>query len=288
MKRLKKGPELKLSELKVPPVLRDLYGDLRDRRLLPLLALVLVAIVAVPFLLSESPPETPPPLSSAGPSEAAQASSLTVVEAHPGLRDYRRRLRGRAPTDPFHQRFSGPMLKGAKLRSVTETGGSPSESTSTTTESGGSVVDVIEGESGGGSEPANPGGTSSPPAGPQTQAFTFAMKVQISHTEEQEDGSQKMGEPVVREGVRPLTPLPGEKAPVVTYLGANLETGKAIFMISKDVTAAFGDAKCISGTDSCELMEVEKGFPETFEYGPNKVRYKFNVIKLDPVQTGKP
>lgn len=290
MKRLKKGPELKLPELKVPPVLRDLYGDLRDRRLLPLLALILVAIIAVPFLLSESPPETPPPLStgSAGPSEAAQASSLTVVEAHPGLRDYRRRLRGRAPTDPFHQRFSGPMLKGAKLQSVTETGESSSESTSSTGESGGSVAEIIEGGSGGGSEPASPGGTNPAPAGPPTQAFTFAMKVQISHTEEQEDGSQKMGEPVVREGVRPLTPLPGEKAPVVTYLGANLETGKAIFMISKDVTAAFGDAKCISGTDSCELMEIEKGFPETFEYGPNKVRYKFNVIKLDIVRSRKP
>jgi hypothetical protein len=289
MKRLKKGPELK-----VPPVLRDLYGDLRDRRLLPLLALVLVAIVAVPFLLSESPPEPPPPSAdSAGPSEAAQASSLTVVEAHPGLRDYRRRLRGRAPTDPFHQRFSGPMLKGAKLQSVTETGESSSQSTSSTSESGGSVADIIEGGSGVGSEPANPGGANPgganpAPAGPQAQAFTFAMKVQISHTEEQEDGSQKMGEPVVREGVRPLTPLPGEKAPVVTYLGANPETGKAIFMISKDVTAAFGDAKCISGTDSCELMEVEKGFPETFEYGPNKVRYKFNVIKLDVVRPGKP
>jgi len=201
---------------------------------------------------------------------------------------YRRRLRRRAPTDPFHQRFSGPMLKGAKLQSVTETGESSSESTSSTSESGGSVADIIEGGSGGGSEPANPGGTNPVPAAPQTQAFTFAMKVQISHTEEQEDGSQKMGEPVVREGVRPLTPLPGEKAPVVTYLGANLETGKAIFMISKDVTAAFGEAKCISGTDSCELMEVEKGFPETFEYGPNKVRYKFNVIKLDVVRSGKP
>jgi hypothetical protein len=293
MKRLRKGPELKLSELKVPPVLRDLYSDLRDRRLLPLLALVLVGIVAVPFLLGESASEAPPPAQTEGAgTEAAQASALTVVEAHPDLRDYRRRLRGRAPADPFHQRFSGPMLKGAKLRSVSETGESSSESSTTTGESGGSVADIVEGGSGSdagdGGQPASPGKSGSAPAAPPTQAFTVAMKVQISHTEEQEDGSQKMGEPVVREGVRPLTPLPGEKAPVVTYLGANLETGKAIFMISKDVTAVFGDAECISGTDSCELMEVEEGSPETFEYGPNKVRYKFNVIKLDLVRSGKP
>ena len=40
-----------MPELKVPPFLIDLYYDLRDRRLLPLVALVVVAIVAVPFLL---------------------------------------------------------------------------------------------------------------------------------------------------------------------------------------------------------------------------------------------
>ena len=56
MKRI--GPELKMpklkgSDAKVPPVLADLYYDLRDRRLLPLIALILVAIVAAPFLLKE-------------------------------------------------------------------------------------------------------------------------------------------------------------------------------------------------------------------------------------------
>lgn len=46
-----KGPELKMPEMKVPTFLSDLYWDLHDRRLLPLVALIVVAIVAVPFLL---------------------------------------------------------------------------------------------------------------------------------------------------------------------------------------------------------------------------------------------
>ena len=54
MKRLKAGPELKMPDLKMPQFLVDLYWDLRDRRLLPLVGLVLVAIVAVPFLLGGS------------------------------------------------------------------------------------------------------------------------------------------------------------------------------------------------------------------------------------------
>ena len=47
-----------MPELKTPDFLSDLYYDLRDRRLLPVVALVIVAIAAVPFLLggdSEEP-----------------------------------------------------------------------------------------------------------------------------------------------------------------------------------------------------------------------------------------
>ena len=117
MKRLKKGPELKMPELKVPPFLVDLYWDLRDRRLLPLVALVVVAIVAVPFLLGGGSEELAPPAfcghrDVAAPTrEAAEAASLTVVQAKPGLRDYRKRLAGRKPTDPFKQRYTAPRLR---------------------------------------------------------------------------------------------------------------------------------------------------------------------------------
>jgi hypothetical protein len=279
MKRL--GPELKKPEMKVPPVLRDLYLDLRDRRLLPLLALVLIAIVAVPLLLSEDPeePTAAPRVGSTAGAAGKQASSLTVVRSTPGLRDYRRRLRHREPTDPFRQRYTSPVLKGAELGSESSTSESSSESLTEEGTSGGSNVAP---PSGGG--PPAPGDI---PDG-KFKLYTFTMKVQISRTEEDEAGNVKMGEPAIREGVRPLTPLPGEKAPVVTYLGANLQTGKALLMVSKDVTATFGEAECVSGTDSCELLEVEKGFPEIFEYGPNHVRYKFNVIKLEVVRTGKP
>jgi hypothetical protein len=51
MNFLKKGPELKKPNLNVPPVLGDLYYDFRERRLLPILALAVVAVIAVPFLL---------------------------------------------------------------------------------------------------------------------------------------------------------------------------------------------------------------------------------------------
>jgi hypothetical protein len=273
----------------VPPVLRDLFQDLRDRRLLPLLALVLVAIVAVPFLLgggSEEEPASAPGFA-APPAQTAEAARLTVVEAKPGLRDYRKRLRARVATDPFKQRYTAPVLKGSKLQSESTTSGGESSSTTTTTESStGAVVESPTGGGGGAESGSGGGGGNGGVQTPPLTLFTFAVDVQYAHTEEKADGSVEMGAPTKHEKVKPYTPLPGVKAPVVTYLGIGAEAKTALLMVSRDVTALFGDGKCVSGTESCELLEVETGIPETFEYGPNHVRYKINVLKIVPLVAG--
>jgi hypothetical protein len=291
MKRL--GPDLKLpkslkaSDLKVPPFFSDLYLDLRDRRLLPLVALMIVAILAVPFLLggsdkSESPPVVKPIGGDAQASTTAQ--TFTVVQARPGLRNYRKRLARRKPVDPFKQRYTGPVLTGSQLNAQTTTESSTSSETAVTSPS--SSPSGGAGEGGGGA--GNGGGLVPGSDNPNLKLFTWTIKVQISRTETAADGSVKMGEPTLHENVKPLTPLPGDKTPVVTSLGINPSTGNALLMVSKEVTALFGDAKCISGTGSCELVEVEKGFPETFEYGPGHVRYKFKIIDIDLVRIAKP
>ena len=115
MKRLKKGPDLKMPELKAPAFLADLYYDLRDLRLLPLVALVVVAIAAVPFLHGSDPEEPVlPPVASGAEAGGVEASTLTVVEATPGLRSYRKRLKG-TPCDPFKQQYTTPPLPAKEL-----------------------------------------------------------------------------------------------------------------------------------------------------------------------------
>lgn len=295
MKRL--GPDLKdlkpsnlklPKDLKVPGPVRDLYLDLRDRRLLPLLALLVVAIAAVPILLSESgeaePPAPGPTAVTAEPDQDAQASSLAVVEAQPGLRDYRKRLKAREATNPFKQRFTKSNTKGAELQSQSETS-EGQKSSKSTTDGGGS-----SGEGGGdgnGNGSGNGGG--SPGQSPELRFYTWTIDVQISHSETLPDGSTKMGAPEVRKGVRSPKPLPAEKKPVVTYLGVKAQsenTLKALVMVSDEVTGVFGDAECASGIGHCELLEMEPGFPVVFEYGPSGVRYKIKIIDIDFIQTG--
>jgi len=304
MKRL--GPELKMpklkgSELKVPPFLSDLYVDLRERRLLPLIALIVVAIAATPILLgggSEELEPAPAPGPVAGASSVPSGQSLTVVQAQPGLRNYKKRLGHRKPTNPFEQRYDGPQVEGAQLNqptaatstSATVEGGGSSEPTSSPPSS--EPVETPSGDGGGGSHGGGVGngggggrgGDPVPPDG--LTYYTFAVNLQITRTETRKDGTVDRGEPTVHSEVKPPAALPGDKAQVVTYMGTSSKTHQPLFLISPKVESVFGEGKCVAGEESCQLIELEPGFPETFVYGGNQVRYKINVLKVIPMITG--
>lgn len=283
MKRI--GPDLKkpdLANVKVPKFATDLYHDLHERRLLPLIALILVAIVALPFLLGQSSEEAPRGAGApaVGQTKPAQASQLTVVEARPGLRDYHRRLRGRKATDPFRQQYTGAPAGGKLPGETSSTSTSESEGTSST---GGSASV---------SEPVPSSTSSSPPSddgGGATgglRLFTFAVDVKIVATRTAADGKKEKAEPEVRREVIPPAALPSAKSQVVTYMGISPKTGKPLFLASDDVEAIFGEPKCLSGSETCQLLELDVQMPTTFVFEPTDTRYKINVLKIEPVLKG--
>lgn len=288
MKRI--GPELKMpklkgGEMKVPPFLSDLYFDLRERRLLPLVALILVAIVATPILLAggSDEAEEPAPRPEVVTGEAAPASqrTLTVVKAAPGLRNYKKRLKHRTKTNPFKQRFNTPQTAGGELNEQTTTstsGGSGGPETVTSSPPSSEPVETSPGGGGGGN------GDPVPPSG--LIYYTFAVNLQITKIETKKDGTTEKTGPTTHKEVIPPAPLPGEKAQVVTYMGIDSKTRMPLFLISPKVSAVFGEGKCVSGEETCQLIALEPGFPETFVYGENGVRYKINVLKVVPVITG--
>jgi hypothetical protein len=307
MKRLK-GPELKLPNAKPPAFLVDVYWDLRDRRLLPLIGLVAVAIAAVPFLLGGREETTVPPLTAGageGALEAADASSLTVVEAQPGLRDYRRRLRGRSPSDPFKQRLLAPQLGGAQLNDGggEGSGGGSGEGSGSGEGAGGEGAGgegakgpgggskPAGGDADGGSSPGSGGGAATQPA-PAVDSFAGTIDVKIVREGGNDAASQAQSEsskPIVRHHVQPQSPLPGPNLPVFRYMGPSREAEghRPLLLISTDVRSVFGDSRCIAGEEACQLLEVEPGFPVTFVYGPSEVHYTVTVLKIVPPAAGQ-
>jgi hypothetical protein len=299
MKKLK-GPDLKKPDLKVPRFASDLYLDLRDRRLLPLVAFVLVAIVAVPFLLSDGSGESGPPKVEPPVNDSVNASQLTVVKATPGLRDYRERLKGRSPKDPFKGPEAKPDPAAAQLGTEGDNGFESSEvtstSTSTSTTTEGTTTEtrkttkdedgVVTTETETTTEDGEPGSSAEGAPGEIT-LFAFAIDVRIKKATTAPDGSTESSDPETRARVISPAPLPGEKAQVVTYAGISPKTKNPLFLISDEVTSIFGEAKCLSGDQRCQLLEVEKGLPLTLVYGPGGARYKITVLKIYPVTAGK-
>jgi hypothetical protein len=295
-----KRPQPKLPELKAPAFLADLYYDLRDRRLLPLIALVLVAIVATPILLGQSS-ETPPPVGAGAFAALREAgaggSKLTVVKATPGLRDYRKRLRGRRPTDPFRQSKAKPDLSGARLGGGAEAsseGGSASsnattKSTSTTVKETSTTKMTTESTTtnGSGEGISGAGNEGSGESSHGGTLYAWAADLTIVHSSGSEAEGNKQSDPPMKfEGVLGPTTLPSEKTQVVTYIGRSPKSHRAVFLVSPLVTGVFGEGKCAAGTGSCQLIELEAGFPEVFEYGEGTDRYTVKVTKLESVPDG--
>ncbi len=283
MKKLK-GPDLKMPSLKTPAFLSDLYYDLRDRRLLPLVALVIVAIAAVPFLLGGNPEEPYVPVPAGGLSAlgSEKTSKLTVVEATPGLRDYRKRLSDRSPTNPFKQRYTGlpesaQVQSSASGSSAESSGGAPIVTESSTTE----TTEVTEGGGSGGSAAGGEGGEG------QAPKLEFVIDVQISHSEKTAGGDEKMSPIEVRHDVPILAQLPGKKASVATLIGANVQKQRLVFLVSHAVKSISGEYSCITRGEICELLEVGEGILLEYVYEPTGVRYAIKVTNAAVIPARK-
>jgi hypothetical protein len=271
MNMLKKGPELKMPDLKVPDFVLDVYYDLKERHLLPLVALLLVALVAVPILLSGGSSSEEPEVAIATPSTATPAGKLVVARATPGLRDYRHRLAG-VPKDPFKQQFAGP--EGGEAGEGAPAGGEES----VTIES--SESSEISTETSEGGTPSEDNGE--PPEGGRLRYYSYAIDVRITPV-----SSKKNPQSTVRHNLPDMTMLPSRGVPALTFVAVTKDQKNAVMLVSDKVTGLFGDGVCIEGTEHCQLLALEPGIPETVVYGLDNRTYRIELLKLRLLRTDK-
>jgi hypothetical protein len=290
MNFLKKGPEIKLSEIKVPGPVKDVYYDLKDRHLLPLAVILLLAIVVVPFALGNSSSEEAPEVATSGGTSGATAvsgssSGELVAKSAPGLRDYKRRLDHLTSKNPFRQQYQRAEGSGTG-----EGSGEAGEEGSTTT---------IEGSETGGEENATEftlkhhlvyysyaidvkvttGG------GAQESRATESAGGTVAAGPSAIAGGGKGGKTQVRHNLPELTMLPSRETPAVIYMGSSKDGKKALMLVSSAVNSIFGDAPCVLGSTTCELLAMEPGLPETFVYGDNNRTFKIEVLQIHLVES---
>jgi hypothetical protein len=283
MNMLKKGPELKMPSLKVPNFLLDVYYDLRERHLLPLVAILLVALVALPFVIgrSSSDPEAEAESPIATPSAAVPSSELLVAKATPGLRDYRRRLEGEHATDPFIQKYTGS--KGGESGVGASSSGGEEEGSSGSFESTEPSEPTEPSETTGPPEEGN----GEPPDEGRLQYYSWAIDVRVVPVSSGKGKGKGKPEASVRHDLPDMTMLPSRDVPALTFIGVTKDAKRAVMLVSDKVTGLFGDGICIVGSEACQLIALEPGLPETVVYGADSRTYRVELLKLRLLKSDK-
>jgi len=264
--------------MKVPTQIQDVYRDLRDRRLLPVVIVLLVAIVAVPVLTGGSEPGSEPAVDIKAAELGAPETDPVVIADEPGLRDYTERLERLRSKNPFKQQLTQPIGGG---EASTDGGGSSGseiptqESTfgdtaSTGTTSTGTSVD--------GGEPVDAGTPAdTPPTKPadkpkgEPRVVTFSIDVKVG----------PIGGAFVRRGVESMTLLPNEGHPVLEYLQGSYDQTDASFAVSRRVSSTEGEGRCSPSRSRCEFLLLEVGEVQTFEYEPDGRTYRIKLLAVN-------
>jgi hypothetical protein len=314
MNWLKKGPDLKVSDLKVPDFAFDLYYDLKERHLLPLVVLLVVAMVAAPIYVKGSTKQDSEPLPRAAPiatgsNANAAGESIVVARSAPGLRDLKRRLKGARALDPFEQR-DGEATPAAESAVTGE--GAPAIGASTST-----PVEIPAEATVVGAEPSYSPPIEAPtpiesPLPPETgesaesrvgktggktrtRFESSAIDVRIvsvpaksAGSETPADAKPKTPQAQVRRNLPELTMLPARSTPAATFMGTSRDGKKALMLVSSDVVSIFGEASCVIGSQSCQLLALEPELPETFVYGPNERTFRIELLRINRTLSAKP
>jgi hypothetical protein len=284
-----------MSSPRMPRFFSDLARDLRDRRLLlPAIALI-VALIAVPVLLSSRSEPAPPPTTSAAAGNEATAVESAVITEGLGIRNYHKRLALLKRKNPFHQHYASPTKASVSIEGGNGGGGSTTstsesdasaaasdskvtvggDSTTTDTTSSGATaagtttVDETVTEIGG--QPAQP---------PKPEIRFYAGRVDVA--------VGMLGEVKKIRDVRYLDFLPSDKAPVASFISLDGAGDSAVFALSRDVVDTSGDGRCAPKIqDGCQFLTLGIGEQRTLKLADGTT-YRLKLLDAKVVRIPDP
>ena len=278
-----KKPDFDFSQVKVPQVVQDIYADLRDRKLLPIVGLLLVAIVAVPILLSSS--GSAPSVTETQPAEVVSApeAQAAVLAEDPGLRDYQQRLDALKAKNPFDQQYTATV---GGLTETTDTGGElPTTDTGVPTDTGSSSTPPPSSGGGGSTDTAAEVVTDDTTVDVDETVENPAEPTMLAFRVDLQFGPE--GDVKKHKNVKLLDVLD----PVGAFIGGTETGSKAVFSLSGNVAAVTGEGECAPDPGNCDFLLLKEGQSANLVYQPEddgpSVSYKLAIdeIRLVEVKT---
>ncbi len=268
--------------------LTSLKSDLLDRRVLPIVVVLGVALVAaLAFVLlagGSSTSSSVAPLPSA-PSATSATSGVTVTAATASSNSAVSETTSGAPAhgaavrDPFKQptntSTSAPAKPSGSEASSNGSGSSGSSGSSTTPsqpESSGSS------KSTGGSSPSK---APSKPSKPKQPATIYHVTAQFGLAPTVVGGTAQLKR---YPSLKRLTPLPSADSPLVVFAGVSSGGKEATFQIVGEVIPA-GPGKCAPSASQCQTISLQAGQTERLETLPVSesqpgTAYELQILKI--------
>ncbi|MEX2253563.1 MAG: hypothetical protein WD649_05370 [Thermoleophilaceae bacterium] len=224
--------------------LLGIWQDLREMRLWPVAAGLLVALVAVPIVLLKGGGD-----SDGGPTPTAAAPDVADLPTA-SLADRRTSENSDLgvfdPKDPFRPAGGYPAPPG----SATAGGGAalPTPSGVPSGSGGNASAGAAASDTSGGSTAGGSSGSSSTPksdGGTTTTRKTYTYVVDIRFGER--------GEVRSRKGVRRMALLPSSRNPLIVFLGVSADRRKAIFLVDSGLSQE-GEGRCKPSKRFCSFL----------------------------------
>jgi hypothetical protein len=240
----------------------DIWRQLVGRRLLPVAAILVVALAAVPLALGKDAAEPESPNLQPVDETAAAATKTIVSVAQPA--GAHRRVSGKA-VNPF----LGQKLPKQKKEAST-TADEPDRGATADAPSGG------DGSVTPSPAPATPIAPVAPPTGGTSKPHYDRFDLSIRFGDSESDSLE-------RKTLGLLEPLPSQADAVVAYIGVSKDGKSAKFLLDDGVVAN-GDGVCRGGTGQCETVSLRAGETEFFdvvdELGNVTASYELDLIKI--------
>jgi hypothetical protein len=255
--------------------LLDLWHDLREKRLWPVAAAILLATAAVPILLFK--PASTPAGSSTPNTTSKGLGSLPVVT----MAETTGKV---SKLDTFGEKNPFKPLNDIAKPPTEPTAGSSTGSTS----SGGGSASGGSGGSGGG-----PNGGGGAPGGSPTSVTTthtttssttlFAFHVDVSFGERGHEKTYK--------DVKQLGMFPDDKDPVAVFMGMSSDGKKAVFLVDSAKYSADGEGSCQPSAKSCTFVTLgvsDSTNEETLASTDGSSEYTLKLLKINRVPLDQP
>lgn len=278
-----------MSRIQAPQILSDVYRDLRDRRLLIPAAVLVVALIAIPVMLSGGGAEVAPAPAPAGAiaaDDATQVQSAVLVE-QTGIRNYRKRLEALKSNNPFKQQFAVPTASSVAIEAGSGGGDSGAGTGSAAVVSPEQAASIESSASSGATEPSGGGvgdaGVSDAiePVPSEPERVTEIKRVERLITRRIDVSVGPLGQAKRENDVRELALLPSKQTPVVAFLGVSEDAKKATFLVSATVASTDGDGSC-AGPD-CQFLTLRRGDQQMF-HAANGAIYRLRLLRVRDVE----